>query len=230
MLPRADNIVPVSRDGANAAERVRFAGASGATLLDLMAVSFTRREEDILLGEAEARRLLQRFGGLDQMQGLTSAEIASTGLEGFEVLRAQALIELGRRMATREKHSDVPVSTAREVYDRLREMLRGEKQEHFMVVMLDAKNAIQRIARVHVGTLTMSVVGAREVFREAIRDGASSIIVAHNHPSGDPTPSPEDIEVTKKLSEIGQLLDIPVVDHIIIGDRRYVSLNEEGLL
>jgi DNA repair protein RadC len=211
-------------------ERVRFLGASASPIVDLLALAISRREEDIPLAEAEARKMLQKFGSVHDLHQLCTADLAQSGLEGYEILRVQAILEIGRRTATHPKPTNEPISRAREVYDILRDKLQGEKQEHFMVVLLDAKNVIQRVARIHVGTLTMSVVGAREVFREAVRDGASSIIVAHNHPSGDPTPSPEDIEVTKKLVQIGELLDIPVIDHIVIGERRYVSLSEKGLI
>ena len=108
--------------------------------------------------------------------------------------------------------------------------LRYEKREHFVVILLDAKNNIIRIAPVHVGTLTASVVGAREVFREAVRDGAAAIILVHNHPSGDPTPSPEDHEVTDHLVQVGDMLDIPVVDHVVIGERSYRSFAQLGMI
>jgi DNA repair protein RadC len=97
------------------------------------------------------------------------------------------------------------------------------KKEYFVAILLDAKNAVLRVAEIHVGTLTMSPVGGREVYREAVRDGASAVIVAHNHPSGDPTPSPEDRMVTEKLKQIGELLDIPLLDHLVIGERYALS-------
>jgi len=108
--------------------------------------------------------------------------------------------------------------------------LRHEKREHFVAILMDSKNGVQRVAPIHIGTLTMSLVGPREVYREAIKEGASSIIVAHNHPSGDPTPSPEDVQVTKKLIEVGEMLDIPVLDHVIIGYRNFVSMKEKRLI
>lgn len=176
------------------------------------------------------RKLLERFGSI---RGLGEASYeainAETGFEGFEHLRAQALFELGRRAGEAGKGEMVQLDCAEDAYRRLR-YLRTEKKEHFVAVLLDAQNAIQRLATIHIGTLTMSVVGPREVFREAIRDGACSIIVAHNHPSGDHTPSPEDIQVTKTLVKVGDMLDIPVLDHIIIGERGYTSLKEAGLM
>jgi DNA repair protein RadC len=112
----------------------------------------------------------------------------------------------------------------------LRQQLRDEKREHFIVVLLDAKNKVIRHVTVHIGTLTSSIVGPREVFREAIREGASGIILAHNHPSGDPEPSIEDVSITRKLAEIGHVLDIPVLDHVILGEFKVVSLRQEGVI
>jgi DNA repair protein RadC len=198
--------------------------------VDLLTLGFSRREEDVDRNAGLGRKLLERFGSI---RGLGEASFeainSETGFEGFEYLRAQALLELGRRIGEAGKGESVQLDSAEDAYRRLR-YLRTEKKEHFVAVLLDAQNAIQREATIHIGTLTMSVVGPREVFREAIRDGACSIIVAHNHPSGDHTPSPEDIQVTKTLVKVGDMLDIPVLDHIIIGERGYTSLKEAGLM
>jgi len=174
------------------------------------------------------RSFLRRAGGI---RGIGEASIAdlseATGLDEFEVLRIQALLELGRRTQSAGKGEIRSIDSPDDAMELL-DWMRFEKREHFVAILLDAKNQIMRVAPIHIGTLTMSVVGAREVFREAIRDAASSIIVAHNHPSGDPTPSPEDIEITGKLVEVGEILDIPVLDHVIIGERRAVSLRQGG--
>jgi DNA repair protein RadC len=108
--------------------------------------------------------------------------------------------------------------------------MRREKREHFCLVMLDAQNQVITSRVIHIGTLTMSVVGPREVFREAIREGASAIVVVHNHPSGDVTPSVQDLDLTEKLMEVGYLLDIPLLDHVIIGDPKIKSFRQSGLL
>lgn len=178
--------------------------------------------------EAASRRLLERFGSLRGLSGAAGSDLsAMTGLEGFEVLRAQALMEIGRRSHLAGKGELQKIETVEDAFVHL-DWMRFEMREHFVAVLLDAKAHIMRTATVHVGTLTMSVVGLREVFREAIRDGASSVIVAHNHPSGDPEPSPEDIAITRELVQAGKMLDIPVVDHVIIGERRAVSLRQRG--
>lgn len=209
---------------------VRNLGVRASSPVDLLTLGFSRREEDVDRNVGLGRKLLERFGSI---RGLGEASFeainSETGFEGFEYLRAQALLELGRRIGEAGKGESVQLDSAEDAYRRLR-YLRTEKKEHFVAVLLDAQNAIQREATIHIGTLTMSVVGPREVFREAIRDGACSIIVAHNHPSGDHTPSPEDIQVTKTLMKVGDMLDIPVLDHIIIGERGYTSLKEAGLM
>jgi DNA repair protein RadC len=103
------------------------------------------------------------------------------------------------------------------------------EQEHLRTVLLDTKNNVIRVVNVYSGSLNSAVVRVGEVFREAIRANCASIIVAHNHPSGDPTPSAEDVQVTRALSQAGKLLDIDVLDHIVISQNRYVSLKERGL-
>ena len=108
--------------------------------------------------------------------------------------------------------------------------LKHEKKEHFCAVFLDAKNMVIRTATIHIGTQTSSIVAPADVFREALREGAVSVVVAHNHPSGDPTPSAEDIIVTDRLVELGRLLNIPVLDHVVIGERKSVSFRERGLI
>jgi len=210
-------------------------GVSGSSTIDLLALGFARTEGDANLGETVARRLMEKFQNLRALGEAAPAELGQiTGLDTFEVLRLQALMELGRRFHVAGKGPGTAVSDAtdvvKEVVSRLSK-LRDAKKEHFYAVLLDSKNNIMRVAEIHVGTLNMSLVGPREVFREAVREGASSVIVAHNHPSGDPEPSPEDIEVTGRLVDLGDLLDIPVLDHIILGEgKRHVSLRKKRLM
>jgi len=103
------------------------------------------------------------------------------------------------------------------------------EQEHLRVMMLDTKNRVLGSPTVYVGSLNTSMIRVGELFREAIRSNSASVIVAHNHPSGDPTPSPEDVAVTRQIAEAGKLLDVDVLDHLIIGRQRFVSLKERGL-
>lgn len=177
-----------------------------------------------------ARKILARYGRINALGEASPADLSSmTGLEGFEVLQVVASLELGRRIGLGGKGYATHIQSAEDV-EAVLDYLRYEKREHFVAILLDTKNAILRVATIHIGTLNASLVGPREVFREAIRDGASAVVVAHNHPSGDPEPSPEDIQVTQLLKEVGLKLDIPVLDHVIIGDRRNVSLAARRLM
>lgn len=124
----------------------------------------------------------------------------------------------------------VPMRTAECAYALIRELLESRATEEFWVVLLDARNRAMGLAQISVGCLTWSVVHPREVFGPAVRMGAGALIIAHNHPSGDPTPSPQDIELTKRLTSIGELLGIPLLDHLICGQRTFVSLRSRGLM
>ncbi|HWD40465.1 MAG TPA: DNA repair protein RadC [Fimbriimonas sp.] len=213
----------------NPIQRVRGAGVRASSPIDLIAIGLARSFEDAAENEPTARRLLTRYRSLKGFGEAAPAELATmTGLDDFEMLRNQALIEIGRRIAQlgpgHKATVDDPDDVVAEIVEYL-DHVRSEKREHFFAVLLDSKNHILKVEPIHIGTLNMSLVGPREVFRAAVREGASSLIVAHNHPSGDPTPSPEDIDVTKRLVDIGLLLDIPVLDHVIVGDPGYVSLH-----
>ena len=122
-----------------------------------------------------------------------------------------------------------PLRTAESAYALVRELLDGRATEEFWAILLDAKNRASGLAQISVGCLTWSVVHPREVFGPAVRMGAGAIIVAHNHPSGDPEPSAQDIEVTKRLAAAGELLGIPLLDHLICGDGSFVGLRSRGL-
>ena len=179
-----------------------------------------------------ARRALTAFGSLDRLAQASAAEIAR--LPGFGPARAAALLavfELGHRIA--DGHGFRPgekLSSSAAAAAKLRPRLSRFKQEVFLVVCLDNKRRILRSDVVSRGILTSSLVHPREVFALAIREGAASILVAHNHPSGDPTPSDEDLAVTKRLEEAGRLLGIPLDDHLIVARSGWVSLRAEGIL
>ena len=144
--------------------------------------------------------------------------------------RVCAALELGRRLAREGPLERSRIRGPGDVYERCAPALRDLVQEEFRVLLLNAQHAVTRELLVTRGILDASVVHPREVFRAAIRAGSASLIVAHNHPSGDPTPSPEDLAITRRLCTAGALIGIDVVDHIIIGDNVYVSLKEKGLL
>ena len=122
------------------------------------------------------------------------------------------------------------VATSREVYDAFRERFAPLDREEFLVVPLGGKNQILGFHVVSVGTLTASLVHPREVYKIALLANAAAVIVVHNHPSGDPTPSAEDVAITRRLREAGQLLGVSLLDHVVIGDERYISFADDGIL
>jgi DNA repair protein RadC len=152
------------------------------------------------------------------------------GLGQAKVAQICAAMELGRRLAAFMEDSKPTIHGPEDVAQLLMPELRHESKEHFKALYLDVKNRVLRARTVFVGTLDGSIVHPREIFRDAVTLAAASVIVAHNHPSGDPTPSPEDISITRRLVTAGQVIGIDLVDHVIIGDGRWVSLKERGLV
>ncbi|MDX1577186.1 MAG: DNA repair protein RadC [Gemmatimonadota bacterium] len=199
----------------------------------------TRELLALVLGSGAAGRsalelgedLLMAFGG--SLRGLAAA--APGELEvvpGIGPARAGALaaaFALGRRVASEPGRADRRIRGPSDVHARLGPLLRDRRQEEFWVYYLDTQNRVLLERRLTVGLLNSSLVHPREVFAPAITHAAASLILAHNHPSGDPEPSPEDLRVTCQLVESGRLLGIPVRDHVVLGDGRFVSLMERGL-
>lgn len=215
----------------NIVEKVRSLGFGTASPVELASIGFSRHEDDVDASAVAAKEFIRAGHRLMALNSLAAEDLERLfGLHGFEATRALALIELGRRVAQVGKGPVSSITKPQDVFDLLRDELRDSRQEFFYAVLVDSKNNVLKKSRIHAGTLTASLVGPREVFREAIREGASALIVAHNHPSGDPTPSPEDIEVTRRLRQVGEMLDIPLLDHVIVGDGRWTSLADAGLL
>jgi DNA repair protein RadC len=177
-----------------------------------------------------ATRLLSRYGGLPGLARASFAELnAEKGLGEAKTAQLKAALELGRRMLLAAPEDRFVVRSPADVAQLLMAEMSHLEQEHFQVLYLDTRNRLLGSETVYVGSLNASHIRVGEVFRDAIKRNCAAIIVAHNHPSGDPTPSPEDIEVTRQLVTAGDLLDIEVLDHLIIGQQRFVSLRERGL-
>ncbi|MBL8048363.1 MAG: DNA repair protein RadC [Chthonomonas sp.] len=210
--------------------RVRTMGLKASDAIQLLAVVLAVDEPDTENCESRARELL-KGRQLFWLQDLSRADFAeTTSLDDFEVFRIQCALELGRRIGfSAANHVREEVSGPESAYEHFKD-LAGHPSEHFCALYLDSKGGVISRKTIHIGTLNMSLVGVREVYREAVRESACTVIVAHNHPSGDPTPSPEDIEVTRLLLEAGRLLDIELRDHIIVGRGKWVSLRRERML
>jgi DNA repair protein RadC len=204
--------------------RARMVGMAGLSNYELMQLVYSFKAMDTaveLMRKADGRLSNLFAMTLDEMQ-----EVQGVGPKA--ALAIQAAIELGRR-AARETLDRLQIRSPADVADLLMLEMSLLEQEHMRVVILDTKNNVIAVDEVYKGSLNTAVVRIGEVFRAAIRRNACSIIVTHNHPSGDPTPSPEDVRVTEMLVEAGKLLDIAVLDHIVIGRNRFVSLKERGL-
>jgi len=177
-----------------------------------------------------AAELLRRAGSIRRLAGAGPRELEQVAGVGPAVAaRVSAALELGRRLAREEPESRKQIKGAKDVYERCAPTLRDLVQEEFRVLLLNTHHAVLRELVVTRGTLDTSVIHAREVFRAAILESAAAVILVHNHPSGDPTPSPDDQAVTSKLTAAGRTVGIPVLDHVIIGDGRYLSFVEAGL-
>lgn len=200
---------------------------SHAELLAILLRTGTRNESALHV----AHRVLQTAGSLRQLVDLSVAEF--TQIKGIGLAKAVQLkagMELGRRLVL-SRHMEHPViQNPRDVADLLSEQLRYLQKEHFVCLFLNTKNHVISRETLSIGSLNAAVVHPREVFRAAIKCSSAAIICAHNHPSGDPSPSPEDIQLTLRLMEAGKIVGIDVLDHIVIGDGRYVSLKEKGLV
>ena len=212
-------------------ERLNSAGASALSTRELLAILVGSGTEARSAVEVAGHLLQDHDGSLRQLSVSTATEIQRVpGIGPAVTARLMAALELGRRMA-REGLGDRPrIRGPRDVYDLCAPALLDARQEEFRVLLLNTQHAVARELVVTRGTLDASVVHPREVFRAAIVESAAAVILVHNHPSGDPAPSREDREVTDQLVAAGRLVGIPVLDHIVIGDGRYVSFVEMGLL
>lgn len=205
----------------------RGAGAlSSAELLAILLRTGTAQENVLRLAE----RLLSQFGGLHGLASASAAELEQIrGLGSAKVAQILATMELGKRLASRPSNERPVIASsadaARLVFD-----MADLPQEHIRVILLDNSRRVIATPTIYIGTINTSVLRVSEVFREAITRNSVALVIAHNHPSGDPNPSPEDVEVTRSLYAAGKLLDIAVLDHIIIAGGEWRSLRDLGLV
>jgi len=205
-------------------------GAEALSHTELLAILLrtgTRSESAVHL----AGRILQSCGSLAGLVDMSLEELtAIRGIGPAKAVQLRAGIELGRRLSREGRETRLTVRRPQDAADYLMEELRYLKKEHFICLFLNTKNQLIAQETLSVGTLNASLVHPREVFRAAIKCSSASLICVHNHPSGDPTPSPEDVALTRRLVEAGELVGIDVLDHIVIGEQQFISLKEQGLM
>jgi DNA repair protein RadC len=210
-------------------ERLLHAGAAALSTTELMAIILRTGVggESVL---SMAQRLLVRFGGLTGLARAGTPELVSEhGIGEAKVAQLKAAFELGRRLLVTSPAERPQVRSPADAAQLLMGEMSLLDQEHLRLILLDTKNHVLSIPTVYVGSLNTSLIRVGELFRYALKENCAALIVVHNHPSGDPAPSPEDVVVTRKIVQGGALLDIEVLDHLIIGQGRFVSLKERGL-
>lgn len=210
-------------------ERMVLAGSEALSTTELLAILLRvggRGENAVRMAE----RILAHFGSLTDLARASIDELCQIHNVGpAKATEILAAIELGKRLKAASPDDKPIVRSPGDVANLLMLEMSLLEQEHLRVVLLDTRNRISRITTLYVGSLNTAVIRVGEVFRDPVRSNAASIVLVHNHPSGDPSPSPEDVAITKMVVSAGQLLDIEVLDHLIIGRNCFVSLKERNL-
>lgn len=210
-------------------ERLASLGPQALSNAELIAILLrvgVRGENAVAVGQ----RLLTQFRGLRGLHRAPFAELKNQhGLGDAKAAQIKAAIELGRRLTLESPEERAAINSPADAAALVQYEMSALEQEHLRVILLDRRNRVLETVEVYKGSVNSSQVRVGEVFKEAIRKNASALIVTHNHPSGDPTPSPDDVAVTRALVQAGKLLDVEVLDHLVIGQGRWVSLKERGL-
>ena len=211
-------------------ERLIKLGSEALSAQEILALILGRgiKGESVM---ATSQKLLSRFGNLKGIANASVEELMQiSGIGPAKAAQIKAALELSKRLEADVGEKPQPVlKSPEDVAAVLKSKLKGKKKEHFWVICLDTRNRLINCKPVSVGSLDTSIVHPREVFKEAVSSSAASVIFVHNHPSGDPEPSKEDVELTKRLAKAGEIIGIDVLDHIIVCDKSYLSLKAKGL-
>ena len=209
-------------------ERLQYHGASALSNAELIAILLRvgiQGENAVALGS----RLLTEFGGLAGLARASFSDLNRVkGVSTAKIAQVKAALELGRRLLLTAPDSRPQITSPADAASLLMLEMGGLEQENVRTLLLDTKNRVLASPTVYIGNVNSSIIRVSEIFRDAVRENATALIMAHNHPSGDPTPSPEDVQVTRSVVEAGQLLGIEVLDHLVIGHQRFISLKERG--
>jgi DNA repair protein RadC len=211
-------------------ERLQRLGAENLSAQEILAVVMERgiKGESILI---TAQRLLEKFGSLQGIANATVEELSTVrGVGLAKSCQLKAAFEMANRWEKSSRGKSKPVvKTPEEAYHELKGKSRDQKKEHFWAILLDTRNQVIKTVEISIGSLDTSIVHPRELYKEAIAASASSVIIAHNHPSGNPEASQDDIQLTRRLIEAGTIMGIEIVDHIVIGEGKFISMKREGL-
>ena len=210
-------------------ERLATLGPQALTNAELIGILLrvgVKGENAVMVGQ----RLLKKFGGLTGLHRAPFSDLKKQhGLGVAKAAHIKAAIELGRRLTIESPEERPTINSPADAAVLVQYEMSALEQEHLRVMLLDRRNRLLETVEVYKGSVNSSQVRVGELFKEAVRKNASAIIVIHNHPSGDPTPSPDDVAVTRAIVQAGKLLDVEVLDHLVIGQNKWVSLKERGL-
>jgi DNA repair protein RadC len=210
-------------------ERLAQVGAGALRNAELLAILLrTGLEGENVIQLSE--RILAQNGGLVGLLKISYSDLCNVkGIGPAKAAQLKSAVELGKRIAAATPQEKPSINSPADAANIVMYEMRALDQEVVRVLLLDTRNRLMQTVEVYRGSLNTSMIRVGELFREAVKQNAASIIVVHNHPSGDPSPSPDDVAVTRLMVEAGRLLDIPVHDHLVIGQNRFVSLKERGL-
>ena len=210
-------------------ERLASLGPQALTNAELIAILLrvgVKGESAVAVGQ----RLLNNFGALTGLHRAPFTDLKKQhGLGDAKAAQIKAAIELGRRLTLESPEERPTINSPADAAALVSYEMSALEQEHLRVLLLDRRNRVMETVEVYKGSVNSSQVRIGEVFKEAVRKNASALVVVHNHPSGDPTPSPDDVAVTRAIVQAGKLLDVEVLDHLVIGQGKWVSLKERGL-
>jgi DNA repair protein RadC len=211
-------------------ERLQYYGVGALSTTELLAILLRVGVQGVSAVNL-AMGLLSRYGGLGGLVQASFAELEQTrGIGPAKITQIKAALELGRRLLIESPEERPQIGSPADAANLVLTEMGLLEQEQLRLMLLDTKNRVLEVPTVYVGNLNTSLIRVGELFRYALRaNNCAGMIVIHNHPSGDPTPSPEDIRVTERIVEAGELMDVEIMDHLIIGRRRFVSLKERRL-
>ncbi len=208
-------------------ERLQREGVHTLSNPELIGIIFSSGTQNVSAVDLGRDIINQHAEGLSFLRNCTVEELCETrGIGPAKACQLLAAVELGKRISLTEKNQRYKIKCPDDIAHLLMDEMRFLKKEKFCIILLNTKHEVVKVEEISVGSLNASIVHPREVFIPAIKKSSSAIILTHNHPSGDPAPSKEDIQITRRLVEAGALIGISVLDHVIIGDNQYTSLRE----